>query len=75
MHTHDHTATAAPAQTQAPARPRTFRWLQWLTLLWPRDNLRGLDDRTRRDIGLPHRHTPPDAATLLDMSRPGGRRW
>ena len=62
------------------ATPKRWRRLRcWLRQLWARDDLTELDDQLRRDIGLPHRDRRPDAATLLDMSRPGshrgGRQW
>jgi hypothetical protein len=50
-------------------------WLGRLVLFWRPNDLDGLDDRLRRDAGLPRRTSRPDAATLLDMSKPGGRRW
>ncbi len=50
-------------------------WLGRLVLFWRPKDLDGLDDRLRQDVGLPYRNGRPDAATLLDMSKPGGRRW
>jgi len=50
------------------------RWRRlgdWLRRFWTRDALSELDERQRRDIGLRPQHRRPDAATLLDMSRPG----
>lgn len=61
----------------AALKPRrsAFGWLRWLADALRPDELNALDDRQRRDIGLPRQHQKVDAATLLDMSRPGGRRW
>lgn len=50
-------------------------WLGRLALYWRPNDLDGLDDHLRQDVGLPRRRSRPDAATLLDMSKPGGRRW
>lgn len=60
--------------TTAPRRS-AFGWLRWLACILRHSELEGMDDRLRRDIGLPSRHDRPDAATLLDRSMPGGRRW
>lgn len=78
---HDSLSTTT---TAAAPRRRAFAWLSgltlnWLARLWSRDDLAELNDFQRRDIGLPRRDRRPDAATLLDMSRPGshrgGRHW
>lgn len=50
-------------------------WLHGLALFWRLNELDALDDHLRSDIGLPRRMDRPDAAALLDMSRPGRRRW
>lgn len=64
-----------PDTTARKPRCSAFGWLQRLADLLRPDELDELDDRQRRDIGLPRRQEKIDAATLLDMSQPGGRRW
>lgn len=55
---------------------KTFAgWLGWLAVFWRPNDLQGLDNHLRRDIGLPRHIDRPDAATLQDMSKPGGRCW